>query len=210
MNCPACGATVFDGASFCERCGQQVGVLRFNSSKFNSFQFGPQPTKDNKVLWVIVIVVIIAVAAPIVLAAVLYFMVVGYNPDGSAPFMAITERTLITNPNGYKFVMTNPTQTVTWTDFTVILQTGANSEAWDNALQSSLTGSGGMTEDLGAKVLGASGSFFVNVTDVGGNGVLDNGDYFTITGPFASGTTYTVALLYEPTKGKMVDTSWTA
>lgn len=209
MNCPTCGATVLDEASFCERCGQQVRVPRFNSTQLTSYQFGPQPTKDNKAMWIIVIVVVIVVAAPVVLAAALYFMVVGFNPEGdSTPILAILERTSI--PNGHKFAMSSPTQTVTWTDFTVILQTGANSATWDNAVRSSLTGSGGMTEELGARVLGVSGSFFVNATDLGGNGAINNGDYITITGPFASGTSYTVILIFEPTQGKMADISWTA
>lgn len=158
-----------------------------------------------------VIATILMVAITVVLAAVLYVMVLGFNPGGgSTPSLQITARTSISNPTGYKFAMTGPTQTVTWTDFSVIMQTGADSQTWDNALQTSLTGSGVQTQQLGAKALGAGGSFFVNVTDLGGNGAIDNGDYFTITGPFASGTSYTVLLLYEPTKGKMVDTSWTA
>jgi len=157
-----------------------------------------------------VIATILMVAITVVLAAVLYVMVLGFNPGGgSTPSLQITARTSISNPTGYKFAMTGPTQTVTWTDFTVILQTGANSQTWDNALQTSLTGTGVQTQQLSTGT-GAIPGFYVNVTDLGGNGAIDNGDYFTITGPFASGTPYTVILLYEPTKGKMVDTSWTA
>ena len=205
MKCSSCGAKLLDGASFCERCGLQVGI-----PQFKSHQFLPQPTKDNKVLWIIVTVVIVAVVVPVVLAAVLYFMVLGFNPEGeSTPSLQIIARTSLANPNGYKFAMTGPTQTVTWTDLTVILQSGASSTTWDNALRISLTGSGAMTQQLGDKTLGTS-TFNVAVTDLGGNGAIDNGDYFAIYGPFVGGTSYTVILLYEPTNGKMVDTSWTA
>ena len=66
--------------------------------------------------------------------------------------------------------------------------------------------------ELGDKALlpGGTTDFYVNVTDMGGNGYMDNGDYFTITGTFASGTSYIVTLMYEPTDGQMVSHTWTA
>ena len=153
-----------------------------------------------------VIATILMVAITVVLAAVLYVMVLGFNPGGgSTPSLQITAKTSISNPNGYKFAMTGPTQTVTWTDFTVILQFGATSITCDNALQATLTGSDVMSQNLTTK-----SGFTVTAYDLGGNGAIDNGDYFTITGSFTSGTAYTVILLYEPTNGKMVDNSWTA
>lgn len=160
-----------------------------------------------------VIATILMVAITVVLAAVLYVMVLGFGgTPGSTPSLQITARTALSDPEGYKFSLTTPTVEVTWTDFTVILQSGANSATWNTASQSSLTnrtGSGVQTQALGAKELGST-SFFVNVTDLGGNGLVTNGDYFTITGNFASGTQYTVILLHEPTGGRMVEQSWTA
>jgi flagellin-like protein len=157
-----------------------------------------------------VIATILMVAITVVLAAVLYVMVLGFGgTSGSTPSLQITTRTALSDPEGYKFTLTTPTAEVTWTDFSVILQTGANSATWNTAAQSSLTGSGVQAQALGAQTLGTT-SFFVNVTDLGGNGVVTNGDYFTITGDFTSGTQYTVILLHEPTGGRMVEQSWTA
>jgi len=53
-------------------------------------------------------------------------------------------------------------------------------------------------------------TFYVAVTDLSGNGVVTNGDCFTITGDFTSGTQYTVILIHEPSGGQMVQQSWTA
>lgn len=157
-----------------------------------------------------VIATILMVAITVVLAAVLYVMVLGFGSGGtSTPTVQITSKTSISSPDGYKWQLTAPTSEVTWTDFTVILQTGANSVTWSTATQTDLTGTGVETQALGVKDLGGT-NFYMNVTDLGGNGVMNNGDYFTITGTFASATSYTVTLMHEPTDGQMVAQTWTA
>lgn len=168
----------------------------------------PQLAWDKIALRIIAIFVVAMVIIP-TMAALIYVLVHSTSFDGEPPSVEIT-RTLIVNPFGYKFAMTGPRlyYTVTWTDFTVILKMDVGSATWDDALQSSLTGGSVMTRALGPRYLGGSW-FFVNVTDRGGNGAVDKGDYFTITGSFQSGTKYTVILLYEPTNGKMGDTAWT-
>ncbi len=156
-----------------------------------------------------VIATILMVAITVVLAAVLYVMVLGFGGGESTPSIQITAKTAITSPDGYKFSLTGPTTEVSWTDFTVILQTGADSASWTTATQTDLTAADGVgTQLLGAKVMD-SVSYFVNITDMGGNGYINNGDYFTITGTFASGTSYIVTLMYEPTDGQMVSQTWT-
>ncbi len=157
-----------------------------------------------------VIATILMVAITVVLAAVLYVMVLGFGTGGtSTPSISFTSRVAVTSPDGYKWSVTSPTSEVSWTDLTIVLQTGANSATWSTASQSSLTGTGVQTQPLGAQTLGTT-SFYLNVTDMGGNGYINNGDYFTITGTFASATSYTVTLMYEPTDGQMVAQSWTA
>ncbi len=160
-----------------------------------------------------VIATILMVAITVVLAAVLYVMVLGFGgTTGATPSLQITQRTALSEPEGFKFSLTTPTAEVTWTDFTVILQSGATSATWNTALQTELTGSGVQVQMLAAQVLvpGGTVNFYVNITDLGGNGVVTNGDSFTVTGNFASGTQYTVILLHEPTGGRMVEQSWTA
>lgn len=155
-----------------------------------------------------VIATILMVAITVVLAAVLYVMVLGFGTGGtSTPSVQISSRT--TTADGYKWQLTAPTSEVTWTDFTVILQSGTLSSTWNTATQAALTGDGLETQELGAMTdLGPS--FWLNITDIGGNGIMSNGDYFTIEGGFAPGTAYTVILMHEPTDGQMVSQIWTA
>ncbi len=157
-----------------------------------------------------VIATILMVAITVVLAAVLYVMVLGFGSGGSnTPSVQFTQRTAISSPDGYKWSLTAPTSEVSWTDLTIVLQTGAYSATWSTATQAGLTATGVATQALGAQTLN-SVSFFLNITDMGGNGYMNSGDYFTITGTFSSATSYTVTLMHEPTDGKMVDQTWTA
>jgi len=154
-----------------------------------------------------VIATILMVAITVVLAAVLYVMVLGFGSGGtSTPTVQITSRTA--TADGYKLTLTAPTSEVTWTDLTVILQDGTNSATWSTFTQAALTGTTVETQSLTSSDLGST--FYCNVTDMGGNGIMSNGDYFTIEGAFASGTQYTVTLMHEPTDGQMVAQTWTA
>ena len=154
-----------------------------------------------------VIATILMVAITVVLAAVLYVMVLGFGTGGtSTPSVQLTSRTAVTSPDGYKWTLTTPTAEVSWTDVTIILQQGTSSDSWTTISQTDLTGTGVMTDALGA---GANLGMYLNVTDLGGNGFVNNGDYFTLTGTFTSATQYTVILMHEPTDGQMVSQTWT-
>jgi len=157
-----------------------------------------------------VIATILMVAITVVLAAVLYVMVLGFGTGGgSTPSLQITSRTALTSPEGYKFVLTSPTSARTWTEFTVILQTSAGSATWNTATQAGLTGTGVVTQALGVQTTLSTTNFYVNVTDLGGNGEINNGDYITVTGNFAVSTLYTLILYDETTQGQMVSMAWT-
>jgi flagellin-like protein len=156
-----------------------------------------------------VIATILMVAITVVLAAVLYVMVLGFGTGGSGtPSIQITTRTAISSPDGYKFALTAPTTEVAWTDLTIVLQTGAYSATWDNATQAGLTTTGVATQNVGPRTMN-SVAYTAIVTDMGGNGFINLGDYFTITGAFAGSTSYTVTLMYEPVDGQMVSQTWT-
>jgi len=147
-----------------------------------------------------VIATILMVAITVVLAAVLYVMVLGFGTGGgSTPKLQITRENL---GNGYKFSLTTPTATVAWTDVTVILQVGATSATWTNLLKASLTGTPPVVQQCGAQ-----GGYYLNVTDMTGEGDISDGDYFTITGTFVSGS-YTLTMTHETIKGTMGTNSW--
>jgi ribosomal protein L37E len=203
VNCRSCGRQIPDDSMFCPYCGYSL------TGQMTSYQEQAQAKSGMSAGMVITIVIVVFVIVPIVLSAVLYVMVLGFGSYGSAtPSILITSRTAISNPDGYRFALSAPTSEVSWTDLTIVLQTGADSAVWSTATQSSLTATGVATQALGARTLGSM-SVFVNITDMGGNGYINNGDYFTITGTFASFTSYTLTLLYEPTDGQMVAQTWT-
>jgi len=195
MKCPNCGASILDGSSFCQRCGLQVGTPQFTSS-----QLRPQPMKDSKVLWIVVIVVILVVVAPIVLSAVLYFMVLGFGGTSTQTPAATYQKSTIAN--GQKITIVSITKTdVPWDDVTIQLSDGTNIAQWTptKALQSSTVGHNYSTS---ATLTGLTVCLWL--TDVSGNGYVSGTDYFQVftyggaTG-FASGTQYSAVLLYEPT-----------
>jgi hypothetical protein len=199
MNCPSCGTSLRDGASFCERCGRQVGVPQFASS-----QFRPQTAKDNKVLWIVVIVIILVIVLPIIMSAVLYFMVLGFNTtDGTAKGVQIARAPYT---GGYQFALV-PTEGIPWDQVTVVFQYEGTSGTWSNLTTAGLAGFGVMVEHRGAVFV--DGNKFLNATDVGGNGELNTGDYVTITGSWTTGHQYKVILLYEQDQSTMGSVTWT-
>jgi hypothetical protein len=132
-------------------------------------------------------------------------MVLGFGGGSNTPTVQITSKT--STANGYKFTLTAPTSETSWTDLTVIIQTGASSQSWANITQTALTGTGVQTQALVGVM---TTTIYLNVTDLGGNGIMSNGDYFTLEYAFASGTSYTLTLQHEPTDGTMATHSWTA
>ena len=201
MNCPNCGASLLDGASFCERCGLQVGVPQFASS-----QLRPQPTKDNKLLWIVIIVVILVLVVPTVLAAVLYFMVLNFNTDGETAKGVQIAREWSSTIGGYKFTLT-PTEGIPWDQVTVVFQYEGTSGTWSDLTTAGMTGSGVMVEHMGA--VSVDGNKFLNATDLGGNGEVNTGDYITISGSWTTGHQYKVILLYRQDQSTMGSITWT-
>jgi len=194
MKCPNCGASILDGSSFCQKCGLQVGTSQFTSS-----QLRPQPTKDNRVLWIVVIVVILVIAAPIVLSAVLYFMVLGFGGTSTQTPAATYQKNTITN--GQKITIVSITKfDVPWDDVKIQLSDGTNIAEWSptKALQTSTVGHNYSTS---AALTGLTVCLWIY--DLSGNGFVSGTDFFTVftyggAPGFASGTQYSAVLLYEP------------
>jgi len=195
MKCPNCGVSILDGSSFCQRCGLQVGTPQFASS-----QLRPQPANDSKLLWIIVIVVILVVVTPIVLSAVLYFMVVGFGGTSTQTPEAMYQKSTIANGQEITIVaITN--SDVPWDDVKIQVSDGTNIAEWSpmTVLQSTVTG-----HNYSASTALTGLTVCLWLTDVSGNGYVSGTDYFTIftyggaTG-FAPTTQYSAVLLYEPT-----------
>jgi len=151
-----------------------------------------------------VIATILMVAITVVLAAVLYVMVLGFGgTQNTTPTLQISAVTTISDPDGKKCMMTLPTAEASWTDVTInLLQGSTTVGAWEP-----------VSGDLDTGVLvtapyGLQGGVFLNVTDVGGDGNIDNGDYFTLTGALSG--SYTILMVYEPTSGQMTEKAFTA
>jgi hypothetical protein len=117
-------------------------------------------------------------------------------------------------PYGFEFVLPAPSAHISWTDITILLSNGADTVSWAN-----LT-----TKDLGTRVTNATWhyghaqslgtlSVWLNVTDLTGNGRLDNGDFLSITtgssAVFSTNSTYTLVLLYEPTDESILSHDFT-
>ena len=193
MKCPNCGASILDGSSFCQSCGLQVGTPQFTSSHLR-----PQPTNDNKVLWIVVVVVIIVIVVPIVLSAVLYFMVLGFGGTSTQTPEAMYQKSTIANGQEITIVAITKTD-VPWDDVTIQLSDGTNIASWTptKALQSTTVGHNYSTSTLTGLTV------CLWLTDVSGNGFVSGTDYFTVftyggaTG-FSPTTQYSAVLLYEP------------
>jgi hypothetical protein len=123
MDCPNCGARMLDGASFCERCGVQVGIPPFKSTQLRS-----QPPKDNKVLWIIAMVVIVVVVVPIVLSALLYIMVLGF--DGRTTYPPTSSLTKSTVTGGDKFTFSPISTDTQWSDVSILLTDESDTVTW--------------------------------------------------------------------------------
>jgi hypothetical protein len=151
------------------------------------------------VLWIVVVVVIIVIVVPIVLSAVLYFMVLGFGGTSTQTPEAMYQKSTIANGQEITIVAITKTD-VPWDDVKIQLSDGTNICEWSptKALQSTTT-----PHNYSAAALGTLTVCLV-LTDVSGNGFVSGTDYFQIftysgaTG-FASGTQYSAVLLYQPT-----------
>jgi flagellin-like protein len=155
-----------------------------------------------------VIATILMVAITVVLAAVLYVMVLGFNTGGGVAKGVQIQRAPYSG--GYQFTLT-PTEALTWEQVTVVIQEispATASGTWSTLSATTLGGGGVKVQACGVQVV--DGNKFLNVTDLSGNGELNTGDYMTITGSYTSGHVYKVVLLYKQDGSTMGSLQWTA
>jgi flagellin-like protein len=147
-----------------------------------------------------VIATILMVAITVVLAAVLYVMVLGFGGTSTTTPAATYSKQTVSGGQRINIVSITKTD-VPWDDVKVQLSDGTLFAEWDT-VTTDLDGGAAVTAPYGSDVMGAV-TVFLNVTDVGGNGFVSGTDYIVLTGNFASGGAYSVALVYTVTGEKM-------
>ena len=149
-----------------------------------------------------VIATILMVAITVVLAAVLYVMVLGFGTDTTTtPTSSITKSSV---SSGVKMTFAPVSVDTQWDDITILLSDGTNTIQWTPAT-ANLDNTTTAKELLGTDDLGSL-AVYCNVTDLAGNGYVNQGDYFTLIsggGSFSSATTYTATIMHSPSAGEM-------
>lgn len=102
-------------------------------------------------------------------------------------------------PGGWKYTFSDPVpRTIHWGEVAVMMP--PSPLGW-RLYTLDLTGSSTMTANLGGHYYDMLTRFYLNVTDMSGDGEIDTGDYFTMTVSSSSSANmlYTVYVIYEPT-----------
>ncbi len=155
---------------------------------------------------------IVSMVLNVGLAALLYFMVLGFGgtSDHTPAVMVISKTTI---PDGFKFTLSAATSQVVWSDVAIQVSDGMDFATWrPNSEDLTSSSAYPVTYSYGTRG-GLTGiDVEMNMTDLAGNGMINNGDYFTLTatdGAFSASTTYTLTLIFEPTGGDMMWYSFT-
>ncbi|MGB2825957.1 MAG: type IV pilin N-terminal domain-containing protein [Thermoplasmata archaeon] len=147
-----------------------------------------------------VIATILLVGVTVVLAATLYIMAFGFGA-GTADTPPVANITKSSVENGLKFTFTPFSKDTTWNDISFVLTAEADSVSFVNiTTEDMMSDSGTVTKNLGYRDLGNL-SIFMNVTDLAGNGYVNQGDSFTLTaggGTFSNAVTYEIYIMYDP------------
>ncbi|HJX04559.1 MAG TPA: type IV pilin N-terminal domain-containing protein [Thermoplasmata archaeon] len=154
-----------------------------------------------------VIATILMVAITVVLAAVLYVMVLGFGGTSSTPAVNVLDQQITSE--GYEVKFSAPTADVEWGEVTIQLTDGTNYATWAAFTTDDLTDATPPAQYAASVTTLGSLSVYMNITDLAGNGKMSNGDMITLELPggqvFASGTTYSVTMLHEPSDGQMIE-----
>ncbi len=151
-----------------------------------------------------VIATILLVGITVVLAATLYVMVfgLGLGSSNSPPVASLTKASVT---DGFKFTFTPFSRETVWSDISVMLTDGTNAIAFTNITTTVMTGSAPVVKSFGSQTLGSL-TVFINITDLAGNGLVNQGDSFTLTtsgGEFDNTVTYQLFLMHDPTSSEI-------
>lgn len=190
MKCFKCGREVPDEAQFCDRCGHEI-ARSYPSLVHDKAYQRRQRTYAND-LWITVAIILVFLL--IVVPAFIYFLLIKLDDAG----VAIPAGDLVTSrvPGGMRFTFANVTLPVPWFGIGISIWSGEVSWAtgWQVGVLS-MEMFGNMTWYGDESPLG-SVTVRLNVTDVGEDGFIDTGDFFTITtnmtSGFIDGTMYSI------------------
>jgi DNA-directed RNA polymerase subunit RPC12/RpoP len=156
-----------------------------------------------------VILAVVGILASVGIAAVMYLMVMNFGGvDGNIPVASLTRNTIT---YGMKFTFVAVSSSTSWEDVTITLTDQLEFVWWyphafdlDPGISSEI--------QLSAESLGAM-TVTCTVYDLAGNGLVNGGDYFTLTtsgsSTFTPATAYEVTIVHEPTGSSMASITFT-
>jgi len=201
MKCPDCGTEVGDQIPFCPRCGRQVRAAPHRSEYVAPAHVpsGHKAEGERGLALVLVIIVVLIVVLPLVLAMTFYIGILGFGGQDAEP--VTTDLSMVTESGGYRFTFGAFTSQTEWSDIAIVLSDISSSVSW-NPTTPDMKGVSPVVFEFAPTLLGNI-TVFCNVTDMDGDGSVDEGDFFTVhTGSeavFASGAEYTVLIVHETT-----------
>jgi flagellin-like protein len=153
-----------------------------------------------------VIATILLVAITVVLAATLYYMVIGFGGDTASNIPPVGDFTMDTMSDGMKFTFTQFSRDTVWGDISIIFSDGTNITTYNNITTAAMATGDPVVVQFGSHVVGPL-TVFLNITDMVGNGYVNGGDFFTLTtsgGNFSNIVTYDVIIIHNPSDSRIV------
>jgi hypothetical protein len=159
----------------------------------------PPPRPDRTVLIVLVVVVAVFVVLPVAVAAILYTMISGLiaGPGSLGLAVALSPATVVAGNATFTVTAASLVAPISGYEFSI--QTGNVSAYWERFVSSGVATSYTVEGTV----------CLVSWTDTNGNGALDRGDWFNVTGygvPLPRGTAFVFHLF--PPNGGTVDVRW--
>ena len=157
-----------------------------------------------------VIATILLVAITVVLAATLYYMVIGFGGDTGSNIPPVGDIVPATISGGMEFTFTQLSKNTVWGDIMILISDGNNNSVFSNITTDALDTGTPVTASFGSRDLGNL-KVFLNVSDLTGNGYVSGGDYITLTtgdGNFSHITTYEVTVIHNPSDSRIVSTTF--
>lgn len=157
-----------------------------------------------------IILAIVGILITVGLAAVLYVMVLGFGGDGAQTPASNLSKTTVTN--GVKLTFAPFTQDTTWSDVTILLQDPIGNIAIWSPVTTDLNSGTPIMNSFAAVGFGPITNLWCNITDLAGNGYVNQGDFFTFTTggatSFSTSTTYTITIMHDPSSSEICHISF--